>query len=385
MALILFDNTFRQQLHPLTLTRAVAALRYGMVTIQERWALLTQQEVFIHTAPYLQPLYPLPGDGNHLWIDASVCPSNELLNSIKSLSPAECLADEIGLVAGRLTGSSLSLNISDPLPQFSAIQIISRAERIQYAWQLVQWNDRMLRDDFHLMTDGRISQPIPSSNQIKNAAQIFIEEGALVEHALLNAATGPIYIGKGAEIMEGSSIRGPFAMGRQSVLKMNTRVYGATTIGPACMAGGEIKNSILMAYSNKAHDGYLGDSVVGAWCNFGAGTSNSNLKNTAGNIDMTDPMNQEVVGVGSKFGCIIGDYSRFAINSSINTGSVIGVCCHVYGHGLLPRSIPDFSWGVEGKKYQWTKALQDIDNWKKLKGAILTTEETSLLQAIFTR
>lgn len=385
MALILFDNQFSQQLHPLTLTRAVGALRCGILTMQERWALQAQQEVFIHTAPYLQPLYPLPGSGNHLWIDASVYPSKELLQSILSLSPGQCITDEMGLVAGCLKDSSQVFNATDPLSQFSDIQNISRTERILYAWQLVQWNDRMLRDDFNLLTTGRSSQPIPPSNRITNAPQIFIEEGAIVEHAVLNATTGPIYIGKQAEIMEGSCIRGPFAMGFQSVLKMNARVYGATTLGPSCMAGGEIKNSILMGYCNKAHDGYLGDSVIGAWCNFGAGSSNSNLKNTAGNIEMTDPMNQERVGVGAKFGCIVGDYSRMAINSSINTGSVIGVCCNVYGQGLLPRHIPDFSWGVDGKKYEWAKAMNDIDNWKKLKGASLTAEETSLLQAIFTR
>ena len=179
--------------------------------------------------------------------------------------------------------------------------------------------------------------------------------------------------------MEGSAIRGPFALGDHSVLKMNSRIYGATTLGPYCMGGGEIKNSIMMGYSNKAHDGYMGDAVIGEWCNWCAGTSNSNLKNTAGIVQVWSEAEKQYLPAGYKCGVIMGDYSRTAINSSINTGSVIGVSCNVFGEGLLPNIIPDFSWGCKGVKYKTDKALVDIDNWKKLKNQSLSEIEKQIL------
>jgi NDP-sugar pyrophosphorylase family protein len=183
--------------------------------------------------------------------------------------------------------------------------------------------------------------------------------------------------------MEGSVVRGPFSLGENSVLKLNSRVYGATTLGPDCMGGGEIKNTIMMASSNKAHDGYLGDSVVGEWCNFGAGSSNSNVKNTAGDIQLWDMDTESYVSVGNKCGVIMGDHSRVAINSSINTGSMIGVSCNVFGAGLLPTIIPNFSWGVNGTRYEFEKALTAIANWKNLKQQKLTEAEALVLKHIF--
>jgi UDP-N-acetylglucosamine diphosphorylase/glucosamine-1-phosphate N-acetyltransferase len=241
----------------------------------------------------------------------------------------------------------------------------------------------MLRADFAWVTKGRTSQPIPASVNVIQPENIFIEEGARLNFCTLNASTGPIYIGKHTEIMEGSVIRGPFALGENSVIKLNSRIYGATTLGPSCMGGGEIKNTVMMGYSNKAHDGYLGDSVVGEWCNFGAGSTNSNIKNTAGVVKVWDIDTNRYVEVGQKCGLIMGDYSRASINASINTGSMIGVCCNLYGAGLLPTIVPNFSWGVSGTKYVFEKALSDIDNWKKLKGQSLSITETSVLETIF--
>jgi UDP-N-acetylglucosamine diphosphorylase/glucosamine-1-phosphate N-acetyltransferase len=218
-----------------------------------------------------------------------------------------------------------------------------------------------------LVTKGRKSQPISPTVQLVQLADIFIEEGAKLEFCTLNSSTGPIYVGKQAEIMEGSTIRGPFSIGFKSVLKMNSRVYGATSLGPNSLGGGEIKNSVMMGNSNKAHDGYLGDAVIGEWCNFGAGSSNSNLKNAAGNVKVWSMELDKMISVGQKCGVIMGDYSRLSINSSVNTGSVIGVCCTVFGAGLLPRKIPNFSWGVEGKRYNLDLAIKEINNWKIMK------------------
>jgi UDP-N-acetylglucosamine diphosphorylase/glucosamine-1-phosphate N-acetyltransferase len=383
MAIILFDNRFRNSLFPLTYTKAVADLRFGILTIAERWEKLSKQPVFIHTEKYLQTLYAQAELEENVWIDASVMPDTSLVDAILSLDTGCCLADEKGLIAGK---AMLLFKDFDPANSLTAFQNItdqSLVKRIEYPWQLMQGNDAMIRTDFSLVTDDRQSQPVPSSVNVVQSENIFIEEGAKLSFCTLNASTGPVYIGKNAEIMEGSVVRGPFALGENSILKLNSRVYGATTFGPSCMGGGEIKNTVMMGYSNKAHDGYLGDSVVGEWCNFGAGSTNSNIKNTAGEIRVWDMNSKQYLPVGNKCGVIMGDYSRVAINSSINTGSVIGVSCNVFGAGLLPTIIPNFSWGVGGTKYEFDKALVDINNWKKLKDRSLSREEESVLGYIF--
>jgi UDP-N-acetylglucosamine diphosphorylase / glucose-1-phosphate thymidylyltransferase / UDP-N-acetylgalactosamine diphosphorylase / glucosamine-1-phosphate N-acetyltransferase / galactosamine-1-phosphate N-acetyltransferase len=247
---------------------------------------------------------------------------------------------------------------------------------------IVKLNDWSIRQDFALITREKISPQISSTNKLINAAQIFIEEGATVEHCLLNAAEGPIYIAKNALVMEGCMLRGPIAICENAVVKMGTKIYGGTTIGPYCTAGGEIKNTILSAFSNKAHDGYLGDSIIGEWCNLGAGTSNSNIKNTVGNIRIQ--LDTITIDAGTKFGLIMGDYSRAAINTSFNTGTVVGVCCNVFAEGLTPKYIPDFSWGcTDAVRYELPKAFTDIDNWKKLKGQHITEEEKQILTDIY--
>jgi UDP-N-acetylglucosamine diphosphorylase / glucose-1-phosphate thymidylyltransferase / UDP-N-acetylgalactosamine diphosphorylase / glucosamine-1-phosphate N-acetyltransferase / galactosamine-1-phosphate N-acetyltransferase len=385
MSIILFDNSQRKRLWPLTQTKAVAALRMGMLTMMERWERLTGMQVFIHTEKYLQNLYGYAGADEHIWIDASVIPDKALVDLVQSLDKNDCWADEYGLIVGKTHLSFEDFDAAQSLQYFENIHDHAMVDRIQFPWDLIQWNDRILRFDFDVLTRGKTSAAISSTNRCIHAEHIFIESGAIVEHALLNASTGPIYIGKNAVVMEGSAIRGPFALGDYSVLKMNSRIYGATTLGPYCMGGGEIKNSIMMGYSNKAHDGYMGDAVIGEWCNWGAGTSNSNLKNTAGIVQVWSEADQEYLPAGYKYGVIMGDYSRTAINSSINTGSVIGVSCNVFGDGLLPNIISDFSWGCKGVKYRLDKALMDIDNWKQLKQKSLSETEKQILLTISTQ
>ncbi len=383
MAIILFDNHLRKDLYPLTQTRAVAGLRFGIVTVRERWEIQRKEAVYIHTAGYLQPLYEKAPDGDHTWVDASVLPSQELSDAIDGLDNGCCLADETGLIAGRLNITFDTFHAQGSLQLFSHIRDFQQVERFSYPWQLIQLNDRLLREDFLLLTKGRFSQSISATNQVLQRADVFIEAGASVECCIINAATGPVYIGKNAVVMEGTAIRGPFALGEGAVLKLNSRVYGATTLGPYCMGGGEIKNSIMMGYSNKAHDGYLGDSITGEWCNFGAGSTNSNIKNTAGEVKIWHTASGTFLDAGQKCGVLMGDYSRVAINSAINTGTVIGVSCNVFGNGLLPKVIPDFSWGTSGERYEPEKALRDIGNWKKLKGQSLSTTEALVLRHIF--
>jgi UDP-N-acetylglucosamine diphosphorylase/glucosamine-1-phosphate N-acetyltransferase len=381
MAIVLFDNSSRNSLFPLTFTKAVAALRFGILSIQERWAMKTKEEVFIKTDSYLQVLYPAPNVQEHLWIDAAVMADDNLFSMICNLENGACIVDEKGLVAGRLAIPFEEFKADITL--FAAQKKVENVKRLTYCWDMMLWNDSMIREDFKLVTKGRASQPISPTVQVVQTADIFIEEGAKLEFCTLNSKTGPIYIGKDAEIMEGSCVRGPFSIGFNSVLKMNSRIYGATSLGPCCMGGGEIKNSVIMGYTNKAHDGYLGDAVIGEWCNIGAGATNSNVKNTAGDVKVWNYASNSYIGVGQKCGLIMGDYSRVAINSSINTGTVVGVSCNVFGAGLLPTIFNNFCWGVTGNKYDLNKAFFAIDNWKKMKNSSITEAESSVLTSIF--
>ncbi len=383
MPLILFDNKNRINFSPLSLTKAIPDFHFGIFSVKERWELALNEKAFVHTDEYLQALYPLAPEGIHSWIDAAILPTETIVQQINKLVDGQVLVDEKGIVGGKSSKSFSEFNRTDAFPFFEEIISIENITRIEFPWELMQLNDAMIREDFKLVTKSRTSQPIPSSVQAISTENIFIEEGAKLQFCTLNALTGPIYIGKKAEVMEGSSIRGPFSLGYNSVIKMNSRIYGATSLGPYCMGGGEIKNAIMMGYSNKAHDGYMGDSVIGEWCNFGAGSSNSNLKNSAGDIQVWAMGLKQMVAVGQKCGVIMGDYSRLCINSSVNTGSVIGVSCNVFGAGLLSKHIANFSWGTEGKKYNVETAITDINNWKKMKGKEMSSAEIIALKHIF--
>lgn len=383
MNIILFDTQTRATLFPLTLTRAVADIRMGILTIKERWEKSTGAKVFVFTDTYLQPLYEQIPAGNYIFIDACVIPDTELIAGITSLPEGEGIKDENGLIAGRAFIQSLpSFNQLSLLLQ--SISLIPAVKRLTSPNQIFLWNEEMIHSDFKLVTKDRMSLYYHDSVNVTNPSQIFIEDGADINFSNLNASRGPIYIGKNTTVMEGCFIRGPFAMCEGAVLKMGAKIYGATTIGPYCTAGGEIKNSVMTGYSNKAHDGYLGDSVIGEWCNLGAGTSNSNLKNTGGEIHSWNHYEKSYVSAGKKCGVLMGDYSRTAINTAINTGTVIGISSNVFGEGLTPKLIQNFSWGLkEQKRYEFEKAVKDIANWKKMKNKTISDYETQVLKHIF--
>jgi UDP-N-acetylglucosamine diphosphorylase/glucosamine-1-phosphate N-acetyltransferase len=340
--IILNDHAVRGGLFPFTLVRHVSDIRIGILTIREKWQLLLKRSVAVSSAQQTTPS------------DVSVFPAN--------------------IIPTKEYFEAISQNIETG----------DRYRSIQYPWHIFQLNDWALRKDFEILTAQRVSDAIPKNVQVTNHEDIFIEPGATLSNCILNASTGPIYIGKNAEIMEGAIIRGPFALCEGAVVKMGTRIYGATTIGPYSVVGGEVKNSVIFGYSNKAHDGYLGDSVIGEWCNLGAGTSNSNVKNNAGEIKTWNPSTGDLESVGIKCGLLMGDYSRSAINTSFNTGTTVGVCCNVFGEGLTPIFIPNFSWGYKPiEKYEFEKAIRDISNWKRLKGKSLMENEITELKNIF--
>ena len=357
MKIILDNRLVQKQLFPFTKTRHAADIRVGILTIREKFLFSKKHEIF---SSYEEYFAEYPGTEEHpIQLEANMVPDERWISDI---TESIKIPGDGGIAI--TDGPSLKI--------------------LNYPWDIFKHNDWALRTDFKLITEGRHSQPVPPSNQTINSADIFIEAGANVEHCILNATDGPIYIGKNAVVMEGSLLRGPLAICEGAVVKMGTKIYGATTVGPFCTVGGEIKNSVLFGYSNKAHDGYLGDSVLGEWCNLGAGTSNSNVKNTAGEVKYWVEAEGKEIGAGIKGGLLMGDYSKAAINTSFNTGSVVGVCCNVFSGGLPPKYIPDFSWGVDGAaRYSLGKALVDIDNWKKLKGLTISDREKQILADIY--
>ncbi len=380
MAIVLFDTDRRSSLYPFTYNKAVADLFFGMLSIKQRWQLLLGQPVLIETVPYLQGLYNEVKDDIHTWINASLLPDGAVIESIQKMKEGDVLEDGSGIIVCRGKGSHLQMALENSANNFS---VLTDIHWLRYPHQLLQLNDRFLRSDFVLVTKGKTSQSIPSSNHCTAIENIFIEEGASVEHAIINAQSGPVFIGKNATIMEGSLLRGPLFIGESAVVKMGAKIYGATSIAHQCTAGGEIKNVILHPYSNKAHDGYLGDSVTGEWCNLGAGATNSNVKNTAGDIMLWNDYENDTVNAGNKCGVMMGDYTRVAINTSINTGSVYGISCNVFGEGLLPAKLRNFSWGVSGEGYTIDKAVKHIRQWKAFKGQTLSSAEESVLAHIF--
>ncbi len=352
MQIILDDTLIKQDLYPFTQTRFTADIRIGILTIKEKWEKILGHPVYTNPKDIFQTNISSDEVAMPAIMNGNIVPTKKWIEVLlKGNSGQNIFEDETTVKV-----------LKDPADIF-------------------KYNDWALRKDFELITNGRRSQAISTTNKLINAAEIFIEEGAKVEFSILNASTGPIYIGKNSEVMEGCMIRGPFALCESAVVKMGAKIYGTTTIGPYCNVAGEIKNTVMFGFSNKAHDGYLGDSVIGEWCNLGAGTTNSNVKNTAADIKLWNNVEHKFMNAGNKCGLLMGDYSRCAINTSFNTGTVVGVCCNIFGQGFPPKYIPDFTWGKEN--YQLEKAFRDIDNWKKLKGKSITDQEKQILSELY--
>src|SRR5688572_8991643 len=388
---IIFTEEFCQpeNLTPFTLTRQIQDIRVGILTIREKWERMLGLPSFDRKEDDYKDLDRSVGMDEIgksdvcFMIHGNVLPTPKLVKALNKLKNGEFISanGDAGIIF-RFGHKEISEKYKVKVTK--SVTFKGEIKAIHYPWDILHLSDWAIRQDFELLTKKRKSQPIPRSNRVTNPKDIFIEKGAVVENAILNASTGPIYIGKNATIMEGSMIRGPFAMGEGATVKLGAKVYGATSIGPYSTIGGEVKNSTLFGFSNKAHDGYLGDSVMGEWCNMGAGTTNSNLKNTAREVMVWTPKGQ--VSAGIKCGVMMGDYSRTAVNTAINTGTVIGVCCNVFGQGLTPKYIPNFSWGSEGvNRYKFENALKDIAAWKELKGikGEATENEKSILKYIF--
>ena len=382
MNYILFDGPYRDNLLPFTYTKPVADLRIGILTIREKWELFLKTTTTTVTEDYLSEKYPMVELENNVMINASVIPSKDLVEQIKSLKHNQAIFYNEVLIAF----FSLSDVETIDFELFYKINLNEEPILIRNTWDIFSNNGIALQRDYEKITEGRKSLPIPDSVNVVNPEQIFIEEGAILNFVTINASKGPVYIGKNSEIMEGSIIRGPLALCEGAVLKLGTKIYGPTTVGPYSKVGGEVNNSVISGYSNKGHDGFLGNSVIGEWCNLGADTNTSNLKNNYAEIRLWDYESGRFASTGLQFcGLMMGDHSKCAINTMFNTGTVVGVCANIFGSGFPRNFVPSFSWGgSQGfTTYLTSKAFEVAKIVMSRRNIEFTEQDEYILTTIF--
>ena len=384
MNIILFDDQYAANLLPFTFTRPVSELRLGILTIREKWErfFVNDKVSFSYlTKNYLQDKFACQTTNDNFYVNGALLPTEELVKAISGLEIGK------GLMAGNKIIALRSDNFS--LSDYSSIEFSgydNQTDFINFPWEIFSKNDQEIKADFKLITANKKSQVVSSTNQIIGSENIFIEEGAKVECSIINASTGPVYIGKNAEVMEGCIIRGPFALNEGAVLKMGAKIYGATTIGPGCKVGGEVSNSVFIANSNKAHDGFLGNSVVGEWCNLGADTNTSNLKNNYSNVKVWSYHERKMIDTGLLFcGLMMGDHSKCGINTMFNTGTVVGVSANIFGAGFPDKFLPSFTWGgtAESEKFLLDKAVALAATVMKRRGISMTPADEKILSEVF--
>jgi len=380
MNVILFDDpTLRKALLPFTYTRPLSAIRVGILTIAEKWEKRLGTEVSYKTETYLQKKYPVVSTLNNLLINGAVCPDELLVDTVKSLPDGYYLVKGSFLIAAR--------NPDDEMTTQNTIEYESQLTVIDHPWRVFRENADQLKRDFKLVTQGRKSFPITDKyTAVYGEENIFVEEGVTILAAVLNAESGPIYLGKNSIVQEGVVIRGSFALCENSQINMGAKLRGDTTVGPFSKVGGEISNSVFFGNSNKAHDGYLGNSVIGEWCNLGAGTNSSNLKNNYETVKLWSHAENGFKNTGLQFcGLMMGDHSKTGINTMFNTGTVVDVCANIFGGGLPPTHIPSFAWGgAHGFTiYKIEKALETINKVMSRRNADFSEDDKDILLHLF--
>jgi UDP-N-acetylglucosamine diphosphorylase/glucosamine-1-phosphate N-acetyltransferase len=382
MNYILFDGTVRNALLPFTFTRPVADIRIGILTIREKWEKYLGLTTTTLTEEYLMEKYPMVEMEQNIMINASFLPNAILVDLIQNLEQNQAVVFGDEIVAFHTNETQEEVNFE----QYDCVVYEGEFLRIENTWDIFSKNDRAIREDFELLTADRESQPIPKSVNVIAPENIFIEAGAKLEFVTLNASTGPIYIGANAEIMEGSVIRGPFALCESGRVKLATKVYGATTVGPHSVIGGEVNNSVLFGYSNKGHDGFLGNSVLGEWCNIGADSNNSNLKNNYEEVRLWSYETEGFAKTGLQFcGLMMGDHSKCGINTMFNTGTVVGVSANIFGAGFPRNFVPSYSWGGASgfSTYITSKAFETAKIVMARRNVEFTEQDAAILSHVF--
>jgi len=382
MNYILFDGNRRNALLPFTYTKPVADLRIGILTIREKWEHHLGSTTTTITEDYLSDKFPMVETEENVLINSSFLPNEKLVELIQNLKENQLILKGEEIVA--FYTSDLQEEVD--FDQYEIIDFEEECLTVENTWDIFAKNDKAIQADFELLTKDRDSQPIPKSVNVIAPENIFIEEGARLEFVTLNASTGVIYIGKNSEIMEGSVIRGPFALCEEGQVKLASKIYGATTVGPHCRVGGEVNNSVLMGYSNKGHDGFLGNSVLGEWCNIGADSNNSNLKNNYEEVKLWSYETERFEKTGLQFcGLMMGDHSKCGINTMFNTGTVVGVSTNIFGSGFPRNFIPSFAWGGASgfTNYLTSKALQTAKIVMSRRHIELTEHDVKIMEHIF--
>lgn len=366
---------------PFTFTRPVADIRMGILTIREKWEKYLQTTTSTITEDYLSNKWPMVEMEENVMINASFLPTNELVEQIRDLKEGEAIFHEEDVVAF-FAFEDQDINFDTCV----SIELKGKPFRVEHTWDIFKLNGEAILADFELLTAGRESQPISSTNQVSAPENIFLEKGAKVECSILNASEGPIYIGANAEIMEGSIVRGSLALCDHATLKLGAKIYGPTTVGPHSKVGGEVNNSVILGYSNKGHDGFLGNSVLGEWCNIGADTNTSNLKNNYAEVRLWDYATEGFAPTGLQFcGLMMGDHSKCGINTMFNTGTVVGVSANIFGAGFPRNFIPSFSWGGSGgtTTYKTNKAFEVAEKVMARRSIELTEDDKEIMEHIF--
>ncbi len=383
MQLVFSDAQYWEDFLPLTFTRPVAEMRCGILTFAERWIkLLNISEKAYITEEYLEGKYPHPKEVESLFIVPNFLPTLKVVEQIKELKSGEALVYENELLAARINMKNFSLSQIEKMTDIEGELIFFKQPT-----DLFSLNDKAINFDFELLTKGRKSQPLSETNGLLgNASDLFIEEGAVVEFSTLNTKTGKIYIGKDAEIMEGCHLRGPIALCEGAKFNLGAKIYGATTIGPHSKVGGEVNNIIIFGYSNKGHDGFVGNSVIGEWCNLGADTNSSNLKNNYANVKLWNYRQKKFIDTGLQFaGLIMGDHSKTAINTQLNTGTVVGVAANIFETGFPPNLVSNFSWGgmKADARFNLEKACEVAEKVMSRRKVSLTDADKDILKYIY--
>ncbi len=387
MKFILFDPVrTRQDLLPLTYTRTIADCRVGIMTIREKWEHYLSGKALSLSEPYLEAKFLYNHEsGANLYINGAIIPDAALTAQIKSLKEEQTLKDGTNVIAYHSAKPQLNYeNIEAIALSGEKVTYANQYKCLSFPYDIFKLNGAEIKADFEILTKDKTSQPLSKTNTlIGDASQIFIEEGASIECSTLNVKGGPIYIGRDAEIMEGCHIRGPFAIGEHAGLKMAAKVYGDTTIGPYCRVGGEVSNVVFFGYSNKGHDGFLGNSVISEWCNLGADTNTSNLKNNYSNVDVWNYREERYIPSGLQFhGLIMADHSKSSINSMFNTGTVVGVAANIFGTGFPDKFIPSFTWGGR-ETFRFDKALEVAVRMMERRDVKLTQADIDILKVVF--
>ena len=383
MQLVFSDAQYWEDFLPLTFTRPVAEMRCGILTFSERWQkILENTEVSFFTENYLQGKFKNPEDVESLFLVANFLPTETIIQQIKDLQLGEALVYEDELVAAKINMKGFSLNQIEKMTDIKEELIFFKKPT-----DLFTYNDKAIDFDFELLTKGKTSHELSSTNGfLGDKKDLFIEEGAQIEFSTINTKTGKIYIGKNAEVMEGCNLRGPIALCEESKFNLGAKIYGATTVGPHCKVGGEVNNIVIFGYSNKGHDGFVGNSVIGEWCNLGADTNSSNLKNNYANVKLWSYRTKHFEDTGLQFaGLIMGDHSKTAINTQLNTGTIIGVASNIFRSGFAPNLVESFSWGgfKDDEKFKLDKAYEVAEKVMARRKLPLTDDDKAILKHIF--